>query len=60
MESEKRTYRMEVPTGSVAYFHYDVERNEVVYDGHAHPMPEGKFIDFLHVAGMVGLKVGKI
>lgn len=56
----KDIHYLEIPTGSKAYFHYDKEHGTVEYDGQSYPIPEDKFIDFLHTANMIGLKAGKI
>lgn len=60
MEQDETTFRLETPTGSTAYFHYDHSANEVEYNGNRAAMPYDKFIDFIHVAGMVGLKTSKL
>lgn len=57
---QKTTHYLEIPTGTKAYFHYDTEKGTVEYGGRSYPIPEDKFIDFLHVANVIGLKAGKL
>lgn len=57
---KKEIYCVEIPTGTKAYFHYDREHGVVEYNGKSVTIPDEKFMDFIHVAGMLGLGTGKI
>lgn len=57
----KTIHFLEMPNGkSKAYLHYDTERGGVTYRGTFHPIPEDKFIDFLHTANEIGLRAGMV
>jgi len=58
--NEKRTYRVEMPTGSVSYLTCDMERGTVEYAGRSVTMPYGRLMDFLHTAELLGMNVGEV